>query len=231
MPDENFYRTLPVWGAGTHAPGMNPTGPGPGLTPPDYSKPRAAQAGESKELLPQYEGAPADVARENRAKQKTRAVRRMAPYLLLQGTVSFNQTQDNQVILGRPNKGYRWIVREFVVISGQSLTDTTPIALSNFVAAFYVGNPSVAHPGGPLSQVATLSDVVEVFEKPSNAVVVGTGYANFTKTYSPNQIQVLENQTLYAQLIQSGAATGTSTLFLARVEQYPTSDAQDVEVV
>jgi hypothetical protein len=228
MPDEGFFRTLPIWGAGQPAPPMNPTGPGPGMQGPDYAKPRPPQSGEGLDTLPHFEGSDSQVAAANRAK-KPPSVRRMAPYLLLQGTVQFGLTSDNSLYLGRPNKGYRWSVREVVIVPGTALTDLTFTAASNFLAAFFVGTPALAHPGGALTQVSTLTDVVEVYDKASNAVIPGSGYINFSKTYGPNQIQVLENQALYAQVLQSGSAA--PVVFLARVEQFPTSTATNVEEV
>lgn len=233
MTDNSYFRSEPVWGA-TQSPDMAKNrGVGPGLQAPE-ARQHAPQPGEAPELLPQFQGSEVEVREQNRRvrrEQHVPSVERMAPYLLLNGTVFFNATSDNTVVLGRPNKGFKWSLRQLVCVPGSSLTDTSFIAASNFLAAVFAGNPPLSHPGGALTQVATLGDVVELFDKPNNATVAGSGFMGFAKTYGPNQIQILENQALYAQVLASGSNATTPILFLARVEQFPVGKSTRVEEV
>lgn len=232
MSDNTYFRTEPVWGAAPNSP-FQTSGPGPGMQAPE-NRQHAPQPGEADELLPDFEGSEQDVRDANvkyRKDNKIPTVHRMAPYLQVSGTVFFNATSDNTVVLGRPNKGFRWTIRQFSIVPGSSLTDTSFVTGSNFLAAFFIGSPPLSHPGGALTQVATLGDVAALYEKPNNATVPGTGFIGYTKEYGPNQLQVLENQALYAQVLASGSASTTPVFFSARYEQFPVDSAKNVEEV
>lgn len=226
VSDSSYFRSNPVWGA-------NPaTGPlvGPGPHGPDYSTPRSPQPGEGTDLLPQFQGAPADVAAHNAQRQLKTGIapaRRLAPYLTLSGTVTYNANADQQVVLGSPPKGFRWIVRQLLTSPGTNLFDNSYNSGAFFITAFFAGSAPTQHPAVATSQVGTLTDLLWTFSVKPSTVDAGAYWVSH-QTFGPDQLVVLENQTLYGQVIQANP-TGRPTLFLARVEQVPVAAVPRVE--
>lgn len=225
MSDETFFRSNPVWG---NDPSRGPLA-GVGPQGPDYNQPRAPQDGEAPELLPQFQGSAADVAKANRKHAPRPAQRKLAPYLTLTGTVTFLANADPQCVLGAPNKGYHWVVRELMMFPGSNLNDNSFNSGAFFVGAFFIGSPPTAHPGAATSQVGTLTDFAWSFFVKPTTVDVGASWLQH-QTFGPDQLVVLENQSLYAQVI-SANSNGRPTMFLARVQQFPNQAVERTEVV
>jgi hypothetical protein len=210
MPPENthpvrevrapWYTHLPGWGAG------ETTGVGPGLQGPDYSHPRPAQPGEAPQLLPAFPGDDTTEADQNRALirhgHQPPGATRLPPYVERHQQIVFHAGGVALADLGRPDQGYRWLLRHIAVFSATQIDDPTA---TGFYAHFYVGTPPL--PG----TVPVTSDWVWD--------LLSVAATDFTRSekFTDSSLQVLGQQHLYVYLTHG--TDGYSYIAKAHMEQ------------
>lgn len=217
MPEEQlalanpWFRQTPVWGAGVQV------GPGPGLQGPDYSIPRPRNPGESGELLPSWPGADADQARY--ARHRMRAGKgfpgdsRPDPYLTLWQPLTYSATATANIIsLGKPSSGWRWIVRQIMVLPGDLITSGGGAGLT---AHMYIGNLP------PVGYFPALTDWKWALTTAASA------QPPQTMTWTSNIMQVQSNQNL--MFFVSGSTGGYTSLLGAVVLHVPDVGSPIVE--
>lgn len=200
-PRNPLFERLPSWG--------QPSTPlvGPGPQGPDYSEARPPQPSESPDLLPAFPGSLDERAQDNRAAIRRgdlpRAMPRLDPYLTLWQPIVFSGTSTQNIVsLGKPSKGWRWIIRQLAVLPGDTISSGGGAGLT---AHFYVGNMP------PVGQFPALSDWI--FSIPTTATVVPPQSNQFTS----DVFQVQDNQNLIAFIV--GSTGGYTSLVKAAVKQ------------
>lgn len=197
-----WFEQLPGWGIGEQ--GGPPVGPGP--AGPSSQPPRPAQPGESPDLLPTFAGPDSAQAQQNRAAirhgDQPRGDDRLPDYLKLDGPITYNDTLTANIVdLGTPPKGWRWVIRQLLIISQTLIDDPN---FTGVRAHFYIGQPQPNTAPSPNDWAwDLLSLTVTDF--------------SVTDKFTSDSLTVLENQHLFVSLTHG--TNGYHYLPAARVKQ------------
>lgn len=212
-PANPLFGRNPTWGlAGPPLVGPAPQGP-------DYSEQRPAQPGEGTDLLPSFPGSSEAQARENRhrvGRTEPVSIPRLPPYFPIVQPLIFSATDTaNVVSLGKPDKGWRWIIRQLAVLPGDTIISGGGQGLT---VHWYIGNmPQVGqHPN--------ISDWI--YELITNAT---TQLPPQQQTFTSDVFQVLDSQYLIAYIV--GGSPGYTNLVKAFVKQVSDAGTTTVTAV
>lgn len=203
MSDGPWYRTNPVWNTALQS------GVGPGLQAPDYSTPEPPQPGEAPALLPGYAGSHDEQARDNRHAIKhgdmPRGQQRQPPFLVRSQPLTYSGVPSQNVLsLGKPDDGYRWVIRQLAILPGDTISSGGGAGLT---CHFYVGQLP------PPGQLPALTDWIH------SITTTATVVPPQDVTFSSNIHQVQKNQNLVAYVV--GSTGGYTSVVMARVIQIP----------
>jgi hypothetical protein len=212
-PQNPLFTRRPNWGE----PATPLVGPAP--QGPDYSQARPPQPSESPDLLPTFPGSLDERAQQNRAAVRhgdyPRAMPRLDPYLTLWQPIVFSATSTQNIVsLGKPSKGWRWIIRQLAVLPGDVISSGGGAGLT---VHWYVGNMP------PVGQFPALSDWI--FSTPTTATLTPPQSNQFTS----DVFQVQDNQNLIAFIV--GSTGGFTSLVKAAVKQVTDFRATSVSEV